>query len=178
MEWLGKQSCYDTCSGAALIYNALGVSDNFGFSQVGHPDHCRYIAAQVPELQAFIKKFLLGNTSVNTKIFKTDGGLSFNSSKWVDWSSAEFPGELGGSASTPTPKPTATASVTPNYIVGDINGDGNVNSIDFGFFRQYLLGIIQSFPATNGLAAADMNMDGKVNSIDFGVMRKLLLGLK
>lgn len=172
MEWLGKQSCYDTCKGASLIYSALGVGDNFGFSQVGHPDHCGYVDAQVPELKAYIKKFLLGDTSANTKIFKTDGGLSFNSSKWVDWPTDEIPGVLSGT----TPEPTPT--ISPEVLLGDVDGDKDVNSIDFGFLRQYLLGMIKKFPATNGLIAADINKDGNVDSIDFGTMRKLLLSIK
>lgn len=29
----------------------------------------------------------------------------------------------------------------------DVNGEGNVNSIDFGVYRQHLLGIIKEFPS-------------------------------
>jgi len=86
MEWLGKQSCYDSSYAARLIFQGLGVKTNMGFSQIGGHEHCQFPASQQPELTAFIKKFLLGDNSANTDVFKTDGGLSFNSSKWVDWS--------------------------------------------------------------------------------------------
>ncbi len=60
---------------------------------------------------------------------------------------------------------------------GDINGDGSVNSIDFGYLKMYLLGMIKEFPAENGFAAADVNGDGKINSLDFGIMRQYLMGM-
>lgn len=84
-------------------------------------------------------------------------------------------------AENPVSTPTPTTSVTPtpsatDVIVGDVSGDGNVNSIDFGYFRMYLLGTIKDFPTEDDLKAADVNGDGNINSIDFGYFRMLLLG--
>ncbi len=61
-------------------------------------------------------------------------------------------------------------------IVGDVNGDGEVNSVDYAHIRMYLLGISDDFPGTDGLWAADVNGDNEINSIDFGFMRSFLLG--
>lgn len=63
------------------------------------------------------------------------------------------------------------------FVYGDVNGDGLANSIDFGYMRQYLLGMISNFPDANGLKAADLNKDGSFNSIDFGYFRQYILGI-
>lgn len=90
---------------------------------------------------------------------------------------------ISGFETTPTAKVTPTpVIVTPtpsssNVLVGDVNGDGKINSIDFANYRMYLLGIIKEFPVENELEAGDLNNDGKINSIDFGYMRMYLLGL-
>ncbi|MFW5754938.1 MAG: hypothetical protein ACOCV9_09045 [Marinilabiliaceae bacterium] len=56
-----------------------------GFSQVGHADsHCVLPESQKPEVEAFVRKFLLGNDNVNTKIMHTDGDLHFNKEKWMN----------------------------------------------------------------------------------------------
>lgn len=77
--------------------------------------------------------------------------------------------------------PTQTVSPTPtfssNVILGDVDGDGAVNSIDFGYYRKYLLGMIKDFPVENDLKAADLDRNGNIDSIDFGYFRKYLLGL-
>ncbi len=57
-------------------------------------------------------------------------------------------------------------------LLGDVNGDGNVDALDFAMLRQYMLGMISSVSA-----AADLNKDGSINSIDFGMLRKHLLGI-
>jgi len=62
-------------------------------------------------------------------------------------------------------------------LAGDVNGDENINSIDFAHLRKYLLGITNQFPSVHGEEMADVNCDGSVNSIDFGMMRQFLLGI-
>ncbi len=74
----------------------------------------------------------------------------------------------------PSPSPTPTM---PEVVYGDVDNNGTANSIDFGYMRQYLLGIINVFPGNNGLKAADVDRSGSFNSIDFGYMRQYLLGV-
>jgi hypothetical protein len=84
MEWLGNLSCFTCATAAHMIWEALGVPDNVGFSQVGGHNHCQFPASQQPELENFVKKFLL-NTPADTKIMKTDGNFTFDKTKWVYW---------------------------------------------------------------------------------------------
>lgn len=82
----------------------------------------------------------------------------------------------GGSVVTPTPTSTVTPTPTRNILLGDVDFNGFVNSLDFGKIRMYLLGMIQLTPEE--LEAADVDKDGKVTSIDFGKIRMNLLGLR
>jgi expansin (peptidoglycan-binding protein) len=61
-------------------------------------------------------------------------------------------------------------------VIGDVTGDNLVNSVDYAYLRQYLLGIIDDFPVEDDLWAADVNGDGEINSVDFGYLRSFLLG--
>jgi expansin (peptidoglycan-binding protein) len=62
-------------------------------------------------------------------------------------------------------------------IVGDVNGDGEVNSVDYAHIRLYLLGMSDDFPITDAFWAADVNGDNEIDSLDFGYMRSFLLGI-
>lgn len=59
--------------------------------------------------------------------------------------------------------------------VGDLNGDGNIDAIDYALMKQYLLGIINDFPVADDIKAADFDSDGSINAIDFALLKKYLL---
>jgi len=76
---------------------------------------------------------------------------------------------------TATPTPTTTVTPTQNPSnKGDINNDGEVNSLDFAALRMHLLGMNKL--STQQLTNADVNGDNQVNSLDFGLLRRYLLG--
>lgn len=115
-------------------------------------------------------------TGVHDVFFKFTGGSSYllNFSKWkfIPVSSQATP----TAPITPTPTPTSYVINTPTPtlsqgILGDTNNDGDVNSLDFGYFRSYLLGKVKT------IYNADLDGDGDVTSLDFALLRKYLLGI-
>ena len=81
--WLSNPSCYVCSEACQPIYNALGIADRFGFSLVGGHTHCVVPDSQIPEIESFVKKFLLGNTTVNTNI--ADTYYNIDLSRWITW---------------------------------------------------------------------------------------------
>lgn len=67
-EWLADESGYVASRATQRIYKTLGVPDRFGFSIVGGHPHCQVPDSQIPEIAAFVDKFLLGKTTANTNI--------------------------------------------------------------------------------------------------------------
>lgn len=84
MEWLGALSTYGCMKAAHTIYEALGVPDSMGYSQVGGHDHCAFPSSQQSDLNAFVQKFLL-DQSTNTNIMRTDGTYNYDSASWQPW---------------------------------------------------------------------------------------------
>ncbi|ANB15160.1 hypothetical protein AWJ20_2784 [Sugiyamaella lignohabitans] len=83
--WLGPWSVYGCMVAARNIYEAVGATSNFGFSQDGPHNHCSFPTDdQGAELQAFYNKFLL-DENVNTNVFRTNGGYSPDFSSWINW---------------------------------------------------------------------------------------------
>ncbi|HUI31177.1 MAG TPA: hypothetical protein VLX91_13275 [Candidatus Acidoferrales bacterium] len=81
--WLSNPSC-DVCSRACQqVYDALGIPDRFGFSIVGGHVHCDVPQSQIPEIEAFVDKFLLGRDTVNTNI--SDSPYSIDLVPWITW---------------------------------------------------------------------------------------------
>jgi hypothetical protein len=80
---------------------------------------------------------------------------------------------------TPTSMPTPTVvPQTNNFLIGDVDGSKKVNSDDYAYMRQYLIGIIGQFPDANwGLNAADVDGDGNFDSDDYAYMRQWLIGM-
>jgi hypothetical protein len=82
--WLAGESSYVVSEACQTIYNTLGVTDRFGFSIVGGHNHCAVPDSQIPELGAFVDKFLLGKDTANTNIHDT---YNYNSdlASWITW---------------------------------------------------------------------------------------------
>jgi hypothetical protein len=80
--WLADESGYVGSNATKEVYEALGVGDRFAYSQIGGHNHCAIPAEQIPEITAFVDRFLLGedvNTEVATSPYTTNLG------PWIPW---------------------------------------------------------------------------------------------
>lgn len=85
MEWLGNISTYTTAVAAHTVWQAMGLDDHMGVSQTGGHDHCQFPDGQLPELTAFVEKFLVGGGSGNTDVMETDGDFVVDQERWITW---------------------------------------------------------------------------------------------
>lgn len=85
--------------------------------------------------------------------------LVFSGAVNIDW--FEFSG--GGS----TTEPVGT--------LGDLNGDGAINSTDYTMLRRHILGITEL--TGDALKNADVNQSGKIDSTDYALMKRKILGI-
>ena len=83
--WLGDVSTYTNSMTAHMIWEAMGIPDKMGFSQVGNHPHCAWPGSQQPEVTAYVQKFLVGGGTGDTNVLKTDGGFTLDKATWVDW---------------------------------------------------------------------------------------------
>ncbi|KAF9466044.1 hypothetical protein BDZ94DRAFT_239945 [Collybia nuda] len=86
IDWLGPQSVWGCQKTANKVWQALGVADGMGVSQIGNHNHCAFPSSQQGDLDAFVNKFLKGQ-SANTNVMRTDGAnnVGFVEANWVSW---------------------------------------------------------------------------------------------
>ncbi|KFX97800.1 hypothetical protein O988_04682 [Pseudogymnoascus sp. VKM F-3808] len=82
IDWLGPLATTGCMKTGQLIYKALGIPDNMGFSETSEHGHCAFPSSQQGDLDAFVQKFFFG-ASTNTAISKSD--QTFDQAKWVTW---------------------------------------------------------------------------------------------
>jgi hypothetical protein len=124
--WLSNPSCYVSCKAVEQVYNTFGISDRFGYNINGGKPHCALTADVTADVGAFLDKFLLGLTNVNTitnrHVPSSYSSISF--ARWTAWwgtTNAVFPytGRLSLSAPTAATEGNGTlagqgrASVSP-----------------------------------------------------------------
>lgn len=82
---------------------------------------------------------------------------------------------FGLSASVDSSKKTIEVYTNLN-ILGDVNCDREINSIDLELLKNYIIGIIDE----KGLCInnTDMNSDGLINAIDVALIKRFVLGYK
>ena len=83
-EWLANPSCYVSARAAHKVYITFGIQDRFGFYIDGGHGHCSIPARQRPAIEAFVDKFLLGDTTVNTNITVHPYDY-IDYSRWFEW---------------------------------------------------------------------------------------------
>lgn len=84
--WLGTMSTYGCMGAGKKIYDALGATQKFGYSQVGGHSHCSFPGSQSSELNAFINTYLVGSGSGNTGVYRTDQSYpQLNLNEWCPW---------------------------------------------------------------------------------------------
>lgn len=84
-EWLAEESNYVSCQAARMVWKAFDIEDRMGFSIQGGHMHCMLPKSQYPEVEAFIDKFLLGKTDVDTFVTKADMFEDVDYLKWMPW---------------------------------------------------------------------------------------------
>ncbi len=86
-EWLGEVPS-NYCGQASLeTYKALGVTENYTYSQEGGHAHCSLPNGQFDEVKDFMNKFLLNKDAKTGKIdySKNTQTINFKKSEWIDW---------------------------------------------------------------------------------------------
>lgn len=89
-EWLADPSGYVASRATQRIYETLGIKDRFGFSIIDGHGHCQIPAEQVPEIAAFVDKFMLGIDSVETNV-ETHSYPEINYARWTAWWGTDNP---------------------------------------------------------------------------------------
>ncbi|KAF2819187.1 hypothetical protein CC86DRAFT_472329 [Ophiobolus disseminans] len=83
IDWLGPVSTTACMKAGRLIYKALGVPDNMGFTGSGNHNHCSFPSNQQTELTAFINKFLLKQDANTGGVEKGPSGA--DAATYIDW---------------------------------------------------------------------------------------------
>lgn len=83
IDWLGPVSTTACMKAGRLIYKALGVPDNMGFTGAGNHNHCSFPSNQQADLTAFISRFLLNRNASTANIERGPGGADVGA--YIDW---------------------------------------------------------------------------------------------
>ncbi|MBE7171921.1 MAG: T9SS type A sorting domain-containing protein [Williamsia sp.] len=83
--WLSNKAAYVSARATKEVYKTFGIADRFGFYIDGGHGHCAVPATQVPAMQAFVDKFLAGNTSVNTDTIMVNPFPTLDYQRWYQW---------------------------------------------------------------------------------------------
>ena len=87
--WLADESGYVGSRATQKVYEALGIADRFAYSLIGGHNHCAIPEAQIPQITAFLDKFLVGDENVNTADLST-APYDTDLSPWIPWEIPEL----------------------------------------------------------------------------------------
>ena len=80
---MGAEAARVDALAARDVYTALGVADRMGATEE-NTQHCVWHEGFTVELEAFVDKFLLGKTDVNTDVLRSR--FTIDTDTWIPWS--------------------------------------------------------------------------------------------
>jgi hypothetical protein len=84
--WLSNPSAYVCGEAAGKIYQTLGIADRFGFNVDGGHTHCAFPSDQESDVQYFLNKFMLGQTSLSQTNRTAPASYStIDYARWTAW---------------------------------------------------------------------------------------------
>jgi hypothetical protein len=84
--WLDREGSNLGAMMGHSVWQALGLADSMGQSQVGGHNHCVDVPqAQLDEVGAYVDKFLIGGGTGNTSVMYSDGLFPDRRAEWADW---------------------------------------------------------------------------------------------
>lgn len=147
----------------------------FGKRTLTIEDDISYIISnyEVDKINNYISKIMV-NTEYDT--FKSNITLGSGYTVNIDYKEINNKKILYTGGKTRIMHNTDLYKELTNVVIGDINGDGKINSADLLKIRQHLLGT----NVLNGayFLSSDINYDNTINSADLLRVRQHLLGLK
>ena len=86
-RWLADESAYVSLNAARKVWSHLGIADRMGYSIVGGHPHCLLPESQYPEVGAFLDKFLLDKTDIDTDNIRIapDFERKIDLNKWIKY---------------------------------------------------------------------------------------------
>jgi hypothetical protein len=122
--WLSNRSNYVTSRATQEIYETLGIGDRFGFYIDGGHGHCAVPASQQPAIDAFYKKFLLGQQAdTEIRVFPQTGAyLTIDVGQWIPWRAPalSLPSDLTAEATGPDGAVVNFAGSARDDVDGDV----------------------------------------------------------
>lgn len=83
--WLSSKANYVAAKATQRVYDAFGIGDRFGFIIDTDHNHCAVPQSEYAPIAAFVDKFLLGDTSVDTNVRDQLYGDDFDYQRWTWW---------------------------------------------------------------------------------------------
>ena len=81
-KWLADESGYVSINAAKEVYRTFGIQDRVGYSITGGHGHCQLPESDYKFVEAYIDRFLLGKTGVQTEIAEAP---MFKDVDWKSW---------------------------------------------------------------------------------------------
>lgn len=180
-SWFGTPQAKQDCDALSAFYKNIGIANiKDGYTITGtllgqwHSPSFVSMAATAA-MTGTDMTYGSGIYNENIKV-KDSGDYTYygNSLRLMAllYTTGNFPNLYNYTPTQPSPSP----SNPPQGLVGDVSGDGTINSTDYTLMKRYVLKIINDFPAVeDDLWAGDLNGDGLINSTDLTLLKRYIL---